>query len=298
MKAPAPGDGQAPCESRWEVPLPAYDGDGPRRIVTQLTEPTGAPRAVVLIWPAMAVKASYYAPFRAQLAELGIASVTADLRGQGESGPRPDRRSRHGYHELASRDWPALVAAARERFGAGVPLYLMGHSIGGQISVLYAAREPKGVDGLIFVAAGSVDFRGFPGAAGLRVLLSTQLAAVIARLWGYFPGHRLGFAGRQPAPLIRDWARIARTGRFRPSGADMVYEEEFASIRLPVLAVSVAGDTLAPPTAVDRLCAVLPSAVVERWHFEPDGGGRVDHVRWARKGAPIAARIRAWADGL
>lgn len=284
--------------TRWEVELPAHDGDGPRQVVTQLTEPEGTPRAVVLIWPAMAVTASYYALFCAELAELGIASVAADLRGQGESRPRPDRRSRHGYHELASRDWPAVVAATRERFGEGVPLYLLGHSIGGQVSVLYAAREPKGVDGLIFVAAGSVDFRGFPGVSGLRVLLSTQLAASIARLWGYFPGHRLGFAGRQPAPLIRDWARIARTGRFRPSGADIVYEEGFASVRLPVLAVSVAGDTLAPPTAVDRLCDRLPSAAVERWHFEPDGGGRVDHVRWARKGAPIAARIRTWADGL
>ncbi|MEU3007283.1 alpha/beta fold hydrolase [Streptomyces sp. NPDC007020] len=283
---------------RWEVPLPAYGGDGPQRIVAQVAEPAGVPRAVVLIWPAMAVDASYYAPFCADLARLGIASVAADLRGQGESRPWPDRRSRHGYDELAARDWPHTVAAVRARFGEGVPVFLLGHSIGGQVSVLYAAREPKGVDGLIFVAAGSVDFRGFPGASGLRVLLSTQLAALIARLWGYFPGHRLGFAGRQPARLIRDWARIARTGRFEPSGADIAYAERLASVRLPVLAVSVAGDSLAPPTAVDRLCAALPSAVVERWHFEPEKGVRVDHVRWARNGAPVAERIRAWADGL
>ncbi|MEU8541842.1 alpha/beta fold hydrolase [Streptomyces sp. NPDC048717] len=284
--------------TRWEVPLPAERGDGPQRIVAQVTEPARAPRAVVLIWPAMAVKASYYAPFCDELAALDIASVAADLRGQGESGPRPGRGSRHGYDELASRDWPRMVAAVRERFGEGVPLYLLGHSIGGQVSVLYAAREPKGVDGLIFVAAGSVDFRGFPGLSGLRVLLSTQLAAVIARLWGYFPGHRLGFAGRQPARLIRDWARIARTGRFEPSGADVDYAERLGDVRLPVLAVSVAGDSLAPATAVERLCATLPSATVERWRYEPAEGIRVDHVRWVRKGAPVAQRIRAWADGL
>ncbi|WNI30971.1 alpha/beta fold hydrolase [Streptomyces sp. ITFR-6] len=284
--------------ARWEVPLPAEGGDGPQRIVAQVTESARAPRAVVLIWPAMAVQASYYAPFCADLAALDIASVAADLRGQGESRPRVDRGSSHGYNELASRDWPRMVAAVRERFGEGVPLYLLGHSIGGQVSVLYAAREPKGVDGLIFVAAGSVDFRGFPGMGGLRVLLSTQLAAVIARLWGYFPGDRLGFAGRQPARLIRDWARIARTGRFEPSGAEIAYAERLRSVRLPVLAVSVSGDSLAPPATVDRLCATLPSATVERWHFEPSRGVRVDHVRWARRGAPIAERIRAWADGL
>ncbi|MFJ3880983.1 alpha/beta fold hydrolase [Streptomyces sp. NPDC090077] len=288
----------ATAAERWEVPLPPYRGDGERQVVAQVTEPAGAPRAVVLIWPAMAVSASYYAPFCAELAELGIAAVAADLRGQGESRPRPDRSSGYGYDELASRDWPGVVAAVRERFGARVPLYLLGHSIGGQVSVLYAAREPAGVDGLVFVAAGSVDHRGFPGASGLRVLLSTQLASLVSRVWGYFPGHRLGFAGRQPARLIRDWARIARTGEFQPSGADVVYADRLADVRLPVLAVSVAGDTLAPPSAVDRLCATLPSSVVERWHFEPDEGVRVDHVRWARAGAPVAARIRAWADGL
>ncbi|WP_369211873.1 alpha/beta hydrolase family protein [Streptomyces flavofungini] len=276
--------------------MPADVGHDPQRVITRVVEPIGTPSAVVMIWPAMAVNASYYAPFCAELAGLGIATVTADLRGQGESRPRPGRDSRHGYHELASRDWPALVAATRERFGEDVALYLLGHSIGGQISVLYAAREPQGVDGLIFVAAGSVHFRGFPALSGLRVLLSTQLAALLARVWGYFPGHRLGFAGRQPTALIRDWARIARTGRFRPSGADLDYEERLPSVRLPVLAVSVRGDGLAPPAAVDRLCAALPSAVVHRWHYAPDGGGQVGHVRWARKGAPVAARIRSWID--
>ncbi|MGW7333683.1 alpha/beta hydrolase family protein [Streptomyces sp. NPDC054840] len=283
---------------RWEVALPPYRGDGPQRIVTQVTEPAGAPRAVVLIWPAMAVSASYYQPLCSELADLGIACVAADLRGQGESGPRPDRTSRQGYDELAARDWPRTVAAVRERFGAHTPLYLLGHSIGGQISVLYAAREPAGVDGMVFVAAGSVDYRGFPGMGALRVLLSTQLAAGIAWLWGYFPGHRLGFGGRQPARLIRDWARIARTGRFEPAGADLVYGDVLGSVRLPVLAVSVAGDALAPPSAVDRLCAVLPGCRVERWHYRPGAGGGVGHVRWVREAGPIAARIRTWADNL
>ncbi|WP_051782171.1 MULTISPECIES: alpha/beta fold hydrolase [unclassified Streptomyces] len=288
----------APAPDRWEVPLPPFRDDGPQRLVAQVTEPAGTPRAVVLIWPAMAVTASYYAPFCAELAELGIASVTVDLRGQGESRPRPDRTSRYGYDELAARDWPQSVAAVRERFGADTPLYLLGHSIGGQVSALYSAREPKGVDGMVFVAAGSVDHRGFPGAGALRVLASTQLAASIARLWGYFPGHRLGFGGRQPARLIRDWARIARTGRFEPARADFDYTDALASVRLPVLAVSVAGDTLAPPTAVDRLCAALPSCTVQRWHYRPESGIRVDHVRWARHGGPVAARIRAWTDEL
>ncbi|MFF0777718.1 alpha/beta fold hydrolase [Streptomyces sp. NPDC003720] len=281
----------------WRIPLSGRAGDGPAGgpcVAALVTVPRTAPRAVVLLWPALAVTASYYAPFAGELAARGIAVVVADLRGQGHSRPRAGRATRYGYHELAVRDWPVVVGAVRERFGGEVPLFLLGHSFGGQVSALYAAREPKGVDGLVTVAAGSVDHRGFSGAARLRVLAGTQFISVISALWGYWPGHRLGFGGRQPARLMRDWARISRTGRFRPSGADFDYEAAFGGVTLPVLAVSVAGDRLAPPSAVDRLCAKLSSAEVERWHYQPPAGDRSDHVRWARSGADIAARISDW----
>jgi predicted alpha/beta hydrolase len=278
----------------WRIPLPQADGPPVSALTARVTGPAGVPRAVVVIWPALGVDASYYDPFCERLAALGITAVAVDLRGQGASRPRAGRGTRHGYHELASRDWPSVLDAVRGRVGADVPLYPLGHSVGGQTSVLYLAREPKSVDGLLLVAAGSVDFRGFGGAARYRVLASTQLVALIATVWGYWPGHRLGFGGRQPARLMRDWARICRTGRFAPAGADIDYEARLGSVTLPVLAVSVAGDHLAPAGAVDKLCAKLPAAEVERWHYHPDGGDRVDHIRWARRGAGIAERISGW----
>lgn len=307
-----PGEGEALSEV-WRIPLAGAAG-GPGRetapapspagaretppptLAARVTTPAGPPRAVIVIWPALGVDASYYDPFRERLAALGVAAVAVDLRGQGASGPRPGRGTRYGYHELASRDWPAVLDAVRERFGPGVPLYPLGHSIGGQVSVLYLAHEPKSVDGLLLVAAGSVDFRGFRGAARYRVLASTQLVALISALCGFWPGHRLGFGGRQPARLMRDWARICRTGRLAPAGAGFDYEAHLGEVTLPVLAVSVAGDHLAPAGAVDRLCANLPAADVERWHYRPDGGDRVDHVRWARRGAAIAERISSWLE--
>ncbi|MFE9632383.1 alpha/beta fold hydrolase [Streptomyces sp. NPDC006463] len=277
----------------WRIPLAGASGAAPY-VAAKVTDAGPAPRAVAVIWPALGVNASYYAPFCGHLAARGIASVATDLRGQGDSRPRAGRRTRHGYHELATRDWPAVIAATRERFGPDVPLFLLGHSIGGQVSVLHTAHDPEGADGLVLVAAGSVDHRGFSGAARLRVLAGTQFISLVASLWGYWPGHRLGFGGRQPATLMRDWARISRTGRFTPEGSDADYEASLAQVTLPVLAVSVEGDRLAPVGAVDRLCAKLPSATVERWHFGQDHAERLDHVRWARSGAGIAERISDW----
>ncbi|MFD7639314.1 alpha/beta fold hydrolase [Kitasatospora sp. NPDC059795] len=275
---------------RTRIPVP-----GAEALAATVTVPEdGAPSAVLLLWPALGVPAGYYAPFCAELAARGVAVVAVDLRGQGESGPVGGRRSRHGYHALASRDFPAVTAQARARFGAEAPLFLLGHSIGGQAALLAAARAPGAVDGLVLVASGTVDFRGFAGVARWRVLASTQLLALIATLWGYWPGHRLGFGGRQPARLMRDWARLGRTGRFAPAGADLDYEQALAALALPVLAVSLPDDRLAPAGAVDHLVGKLRAAKVDRRHHIPAEGESADHVRWARSGGSIAELIAGW----
>ncbi|MFE5948473.1 alpha/beta fold hydrolase [Streptomyces sp. NPDC056480] len=250
----------------------------------------------MLLSPALGVSADYYAPFCSELAESGVAVLVADLRGQGNSVPLAGRATRHGYHQLASEDWPSLIAWARRRFGSDIPLYILGHSIGGQISLHYAALAPGTVEGLVLVASGSVHYRSFQGAARFRVLVGTQLVAAISTVLGYWPGRAMKFGGRQPARLMRDWARIARTGRFRPEGADIDYEARMANVRLPVLSISLEGDSLAPPSAVDHLCSKLPSSRVERWHYQPAHGKRADHVRWVRSGVEIAAYIRSWLD--
>lgn len=97
---------------------------------------------------------------------------------------------------------------------------------------------------------------------------------------------------------MRDWARTARTGSFRPEGSDIDYERLLANGGgLPTLAISLSGDSLAPPAAVDRLCSKLPTSRVERWHYEPREGGKADHVRWVRDGAEIASYVRSWMNG-
>jgi predicted alpha/beta hydrolase len=89
--------------------------------------------------------------------------------------------------------------------------------------------------------------------------------------------------------VIRDWAHLARTGRF------VAGEDALAGVRLPVLAISVERDRLGPARAVDALVAKLPSATVERDHLDLDG---IDHFKWARRPEVVVPRLVAWAGTL
>ncbi|MFI7078651.1 alpha/beta fold hydrolase [Micromonospora sp. NPDC049903] len=268
--------------------------DGARLGIQVYPEPvgvTGAP--VVLIAPAMGVRARYYRPFAAALRDAGLAVVVADLRGTGESTPRPSRACRYGYPELAA-DIGAVRDALKERLD-GRRTLLLGHSLGGQAAVLHLALHgEQEVDGLALVAVGIPYWRDFAGPRRYGVLPYTQGIGVTARLLGVWPGW--GFGGRQARGVIRDWAHTARTGRF-PDLDGMDTEAAVGRIRTPVLAVSVEGDQYTPHPTVDRLCAKLTAAPVTRERYRvPDA--RLDHFTWVRAAGPLATRVADFAATL
>ncbi|MFL6130531.1 MAG: alpha/beta fold hydrolase [Mycobacteriales bacterium] len=264
-------------------------------LAAEVTGGIGAGGPVLVFWPAMGIPARFYRPFAAALAARGVTAVVPDIRGQGASTPGVDRRARFGYHAVSAVDFPAVLAAVRDRYPDRRVL-LGGHSLGGQLSVTFAGRRPAAVDGLVLVAASNPHFRAQPPLTGAKILLATQVMAAVARLYGYWPGDRLRFMGRQSRVLLRDWAHLARTGRLEFAGSDGDAAAGLGRSRLPVLSVSVAGDRLAPPSAVDRLVSAFPAELVTRVHHEP--ATAVDHVRWVRDPAGIAEYVARWARSV
>jgi predicted alpha/beta hydrolase len=273
--------------------MPEYVERGPDRIALHVhDEDSSGPLAVV--WPAMGVPARYYRPFVAELRAAGLGAVVVDLRGTGASGPRPSRRSRYGYADLAG-DVGAVLEALRPRLD-GRRLLLVGHSLGGQACVLHlalAAGEAPPVDGLVLVAVGLPWYRLYPGRRAAAVLAFTQGIVGTAAALRVWPGW--GFGGRQAYGVMRDWGFTARHGRFpRFGGRDV--ESALTTIRTPVLAVSVDHDQYTPAPTTDHLVAKLRAAPVERVHLTTaEAGAPLDHFAWVRASAPIARRVAAFA---
>ncbi|WP_137873698.1 alpha/beta fold hydrolase [Rhodococcus sp. Q] len=246
---------------------------------------------VVVIFPGLGVPGGYYDLFAQALVERGYNAAIGELRGQGDSRPRPGPDSAYGYQELASVDYPAVFEVVRERFDESTP-YLLGHSMGGQIGVMYAARVHGALGGVILVASGSPFHRGHGVVRGAGLLVGSAAMSVTANVAGFWPGDRLdvGGVGRQSKVLISDWSRFARTGLIEPAGADIDYEKAIGELTLPVLSISMQADDLAPKSAIRHLVRKFPKAEVTTWHQDEPLG----HNGWIRNCGSTVNRVVAW----
>ncbi|MFE3192282.1 alpha/beta fold hydrolase [Nocardia sp. NPDC059240] len=244
------------------------------------------PRPVVVIVPGLGVPGEFYSLFGKPLSDRGFDVALLEIRGN-DGRPKPAVSSSHGYQELVAVDFPAMFEAVRERFPDSTP-YLLGHSMGGQLGVMYASRIRGRLGGLILVASGTPHHRGYTGLAAL----GSAALSLTANLAGFWPGDTItaGGFGRQSKVLIADWARLARTGRFQPAGADIDYEERIGRLKLPVLSITLTGDELTPQSSARQLLAKMPEADITRWH-NPESLG---HNGWISDPASTLDYVEKW----
>jgi predicted alpha/beta hydrolase len=246
----------------------------------------------IVLLAAMGVPAKYYDTFVGTLCTLGHPVVR--VRWRDEDREFPINNPGYGYADLAEVDAPAAITWARETFGEE-PI-VCGHSLGGQIATISAAKAGP-TAGLVLIASGTNYWRG----SGLRWALgvgivSWLVAPVIVRIFGYWPGGRLGFGGRQTKTVIRDWARLGRTGRFEPDHASVDHEAALGEIATPVLSLTIAKDQYVSIGATEQLLRKLGRASITREHWRPEEHGHRGHFHWVRAEHGPAEIIHRWIE--
>jgi predicted alpha/beta hydrolase len=272
------------------IPVTAVDG---ARFELLAVLPQGSWQRVLYWLPAMGIPARHYLPLAEALAAQGVAVVLHEWRGIGSSDHRAGRRCNWGYRELLHDDLPAGLAALRERWPTA-RCWLGGHSLGGQLSLLFASLHPAEFAGLLLVASGSPYWRRFRrgGLVGMAYVLSPLLAGVVGRL----PGRRIGFGGNEARGVIADWARSGRSGRYAAAGMSQDFEQRLAALQLPLLGLRLADDWLGPQASLDWLLGKLGPAeqTVQVITTQDMDGLPADHFGWMRTPAPVATRIVRW----
>ncbi len=262
--------------------------------------PDGAP--VILVLPAMGTPASFYQPLALQLCDLLQGPVAiGELPGQGASRMSVRRGASFGYREIVDDCIPAYVEQLLGAFPER-PLHIVGHSLGGQLAVLALPRIHDSIAGLVLAACGTAHYRAW-GRFRLKAMATVYLVRFLALCLPWYPGRRLGFGGDQPRRLMRDWSVNATTGRYSIAGDPMGPRGRQAvldTVSLPVLALCVSGDAVAPRRAAEELLTFIPSA--RPTHCEIAGVPAHNpwrrHFSWVREAAQASVAIAQWLRGL
>ncbi|MBZ9799217.1 alpha/beta hydrolase [Mesorhizobium sp. ES1-4] len=122
-----------------------FEGAGGLTIAFRSWRPAAKSRGVVVMVPGFNSHSGYYGWAAEQLTADGLAVYAVDLRGRGKSdGER--------FYVDAFDDYAGDVASVVEIAGSrdpGLPVFLLGHSVGGVVACLYTLQNQAGLAGLI-----------------------------------------------------------------------------------------------------------------------------------------------------
>jgi len=243
--------------------LTARDG---YRLGATLFRPAASNGRAVMVMAATGVPQEYYGKFAAFLAERGFTVLTFDYRGIGRSLHGPLRSVKAGM-----RDWALLDSTAAFDFlETNFPnhkLMTIGHSFGGQAFGLLP--RPERIAAALTVGSQSGYWRNWPAPFGQAWMFgATHIGMpLMPRLFGYFPGSRVGLGEDLPAGVMIEWARWCRHPRYLVG--DLGVEREYARFAAPIRLYAITDDRFAPPRAVEALAVLYPNSKPEIRRVEP-----------------------------
>ncbi|MEU0454412.1 MULTISPECIES: alpha/beta fold hydrolase [unclassified Streptomyces] len=249
-------------------------------------------RGVALMLPGFTGSKEDFSLLHEPLGERGYRVVAVDGRGQHESDGPVDDESAYAQRELA-RDVLAQAAAL------GVPVHLVGHSLGGQIARAAVLLDPSPFLSLTLVSSGPAEISV---SQQQRVKLLRDALAVMSMedVWEAIqamgPPEEVGGPARgigDQEQLRRRWlgnrpAQLLATGRQLCTEPDRV--AELAAVRLPFHVLSGAHDDTWPVATLDDMAARLAA------HRTVVAGA--EHSPNADRPLPTAHALADFWDGI
>lgn len=230
------------------------------------------PRGVIVIVHGLGEHSGRYRKTMEHFASEGWAVVTGDLRGHGRSPDAPG-----GGRVFVRRftdyflDVDALVAVARQRHPA-LPLFLLGHSMGGLITIGYVLRDPAELAGAVISSPALDTHPEFRPPLALRLLVGLLSRLAPAKL---FPSDLDTDALSRDPDVVRAYVEdplVSRAVSARWYAEAMKtmkrVRSQAGALRLPMLLMQSGADRLVDPDAPARWAASTPPGLVEQVNWE------------------------------
>ena len=252
-------------------------------------------RATLLLQPALGIQARLYLQLAQGLAERGYATAVLEQRGHGLSSFSPGYSCNFSFRETLDYDLPAALNWIATE-APGVPRYLGGHSLGGNLSTIYAGMHPQDIDGVVHLACAFPYLADYPPRQRRMLRLLTTLIPLFRLAPGYYPGHLLGFGERESLAMMQQWRQWVISGKFDFDERTGLAEAA-AAFRGQVLSISFERDHFSTEAAVDRALSPFSAANVQRQTLGVDAQGKfLGHTAWAKQPSGVVKQISDWLD--
>lgn len=253
----------------------------------------GTPEAMCFFMPALGVPAKFYRTFAQGLAQNGITTVVMEQRGNGESPYRPGDGTHFCIKEYLDIDVKTAVQWM-QAYVPDKPIYIAGHSMGGHIASYEAARHAAHYAGVIHFTCGMPYAPDFPMPGRLYLMFLVLALPMLTCIVGYFPGKKLGFAGREYSGLMRDWREWVKHGRYDIT-QHIGSEAQMNGYQGRILSIAIDQDSLMTSAAINRVCGYFTNAkITHRLLTKTEQGEHLGHINWAKKPDGAVSAVLDW----
>jgi predicted alpha/beta hydrolase len=242
---------------------------------------------------------TFYFKLAAYCAERGYDALVYDYRGMGWSSAKDLAAESVKMSDWGLFDMRTALAAAAERAGS-LPVFTLGHSIGGQFVGLLHNHGLARAHVQIATSVGYWRWENAPFKY-LAWWFWRVHGPLMLALKGYIPSGG-GWSGLPlPRGVYEEWRRwCLRPDHFGPDLRTYLSGNVFADIRTPLLTVGFTDDPIATRRTVDAINAFFPNARREsRWYSPADAGsGRIGHDGFfaARNRETLWKPVVDWID--
>ncbi|WP_340677034.1 alpha/beta fold hydrolase [Paraglaciecola sp.] len=269
------------------MPSFSLDITNTESIVLTQFESKFMPKGHIIIAPAMGVNQSFYKALANWLSQQGYAVTTFDYRGMGAS-----QHKSLGDYELdilswATQDCSAVLAKvitqAKEQ-QQDLPIYWIGHSLGGQIFPLINQIEQ--VSKVITIASGTGYWKhNAPALRRKAPIFWYLIVPLLTSLFGYFPGKKFGMVGDLPKQVIYQWRRWCLHPEYCVGVESDEVRQQFSQLQVRLTSLCFSDDEMLSLQNMQDLHALFGTNHKQLKFYTPEQAGvkRIGHLGFFRE---------------
>ncbi|WP_374663259.1 alpha/beta fold hydrolase [Acinetobacter sp.] len=242
------------------------------------------PQASLVVSSATGVPQGFYRRFAEYAAQQGFQVLTFDYRGIGASAPRSLKGFRMSYLDWGRQDLSSAIDVLAQD---GLPIYMIGHSYGGQ--ALGLTRNHHLVRAMHCYGTGAGWHGYMPPKEKFKVQVIWNIVfPPMVAVTGYLPWSKLNMGADLPIDVYRQWRRWCKNPTYFFADPEQhALKNLYAQVKTPIYAVAALDDDWALPASRQAFMQHYSNAPMQFIDMRASDYGMqaIGHMGYFRKGA-------------